>query len=342
MQKGRFKQCIYCHISLACAIIFLTGCRAAADSPVLPVKTIIDPAKLSSNLSSTMIFFSKNQNDETSVHITTLSREVNSTFTLLSEGGHMDLSPDGYFLIFELGENIEGEYRSGIWVRDLVEGTERRVILWPEKFMDVSLANPSFFSCEDKLIFSITWYDTDTIGLATINLDGSNLEIIETPLNTFSEGPVTSPDGEKILVLCEGIDSDSGQPGFMLCIMNKDGSGRNLLTENGDYHGTFRFTPDSQTIIYSESEWGGILGIIKKPYNQIRRMDIDGKNDHMILDWNSPINILAISDDNEEVILIDNPGNGISEKLYIINVDGTNLRHLAYFDDFLADWYPSE
>ena len=113
MQKGRFKQCIYCHISLACAIIFLTGCRAAADSPVLPVKTIIDPAELSPNISSTKIFFSRNQNDETSVHITTLSREVNSTFTLLSEGGHMDLSPDGYFLVFELGENIEGEYRSG-------------------------------------------------------------------------------------------------------------------------------------------------------------------------------------------------------------------------------------
>ena len=71
-------------------------------------------------------------------------------------------------------------------------------------------------------------------------------------------------------------------------------------------------------------------------------MDIDGKNDHLILDWNGPVNILAISTDGEEVIFIDRPKSGKFVKMYLIQVDGTNLRHLAYFDDFLAGWYPDE
>lgn len=339
MPKGRCKQRIYYHISLACAIIFLTGCRAAADSPVLPVRTIIDSAELSPNLSSTMIFFSKNQNDETSVHITTLGRDEKTTITLYNEGGGVDLSHDGSYLAYRFGETIEGKFHSGIWIRDNNEEIERKVILWPEEYTIVQLNNPSFFPEEDKLIFSITWYDTDTIGLATINLDGSNLEIIETPLNTFSIGPIISPDGEKILVLCEGIDSDSGQPGFMLCIMNRDGAGRILLTENGDSHGTRLFTPDSKKIIYSETEHGGLIGLFDRPYYQIKVMDIDGANDHTILDWKYQIHVLAVSEDGEEVILIDDPENG-TKKIFVINIDGTNLRHLAYFDDFLAEWYP--
>jgi len=342
MLKGFCNQHIFRYIAISFVILISGGCRNVDSVSVLPKETIIYPVGLSTDLSSIKIIFAKNQNDETSVHITTLDSNEKSTIKLLNEGGGIELSPDGGNLVYDLLETFDGEYRSAIWIRGLTEGIERRVILWPEKFTDVSLANPSFFLNENKLIFSITWYDTDTIGLAAINLDGSNLEIIETPLNTFSEGPIISPDGEKILVLCEGIDTDSGQPGFMICIMNRDGSGRILLTKNGDYHGTRFFTPDSQNIIYSETEDGGVFGIIKKPYYQIRCMDIDGKNDHLILDWNRPVNILAISTDGEEVIFIDRPKSGKFVKMYLIQVDGTNLRHLAYFDDFLADWYPSE
>ena len=117
---------------------------------------------------------------------------------------------------------------------------------------------------------------------------------------------------------------------------------RSHLMESWSYHGTYLFSPDSQSIIYSEAEWGGLIGLIDKPYYQIRRIDIDGKNLHTILDWHRAINVLALSDDSGEIIFMDRYDKGKTTKIYIVDKDGTNLRHLAYFDDFLADWYPCE
>lgn len=320
-------------------LLFLYGCSKSGSGPKI---TINSPSDISPNLSDIQLFFSKNQNDVSSAIITTLDRKEESIFVLINEGDDVKLSPSGSYLAYSFGESIEGKFHSGIWIRDIKEEVERKVILWSEEYTVVYLDTPSFFPEENGLIFSITRFETDTVGLATINMDGSNLQNIDTPPGKLNKGPKISPDGEKILVLCSGPDVDSGQPGFMLCIMNSDGSERILLTENGDYHGTYLFTPDSQSIIYSEAEWGGLIGLINKPYYQIRRIDIDGKNLHTILDWHRALNVLALSDDGGEIIFMDRYDKGKTTKIYILDKDGTNLRHLAYFDDFLADWYPSE
>jgi len=327
---------------LVATILLMYGCSNLSSTPPLPFSTINTSEELPSNLFDIQLFFSRNQNDETSVHIATLERDEKTTITLQNEGDGVNKSPDGLYLVYRFGETIEGEYHSGIWIHDINEEVERKVILLSEEYTTVHVNNPSFFPDEEKLIFSITWFENDTIGLATVKMDGSDFQVIDTPQGKLNEGPKISPDGEKILVLCSGPDVDSGQPGFMLCIMNSDGAERILLTESGSYHGTYLFTPDSQTIIYSEAEWGGLIGLIDKPYYQIRRIDIDGKNLHTILDWHRAINVLALSDDGGEIIFMDRYDKGKTTKIYIVAKDGTNLRHLAYFDDFLADWYPSE
>jgi len=336
------RQSILILVLLVAILVFLPGCSGTGSSPSLPISTIDTPGDIPPDLSEIQVFFTKNQNDKTSVHITSLNRDIESTITLENEGGKVILSPSGSYLAYRFGERVNGEYHSGIWVRDLKDGVERKVIIWPEDNSVVQLNNPNFYPEEDKVIFSIIWYKTDTVGLATVNIDGSDLQIIGIPQGSLNEGPNISPDGEKILVLCAGIDVDSGQPGFMLCIMNKDGSERIQLTNNGDSHGRGLFTPDSKKIVYSESEHGGILGIINKPSYQIKVMDIDGTNEHTILDWKWPIYVQGVSEDGEEVILIEEPTDGSTDKLYVINIDGTNLRHLAYFDDFLAGWFPKE
>jgi len=340
MNDHRQKKSI--HVLLFAILILLTACNGPGNSPAVPVSTIESPEDLSSDLSNVQVFFSRNQNDKTSVHITSLDRDAESTIILENEGGHVVLSPSGSYLTYRFGEHVNGEYHSGIWIRDLKEGVERKVIIWPEDSSIAHLISPNFFPDEEKVIFSIIWFKTDTAGLATVDLDGSDLQIINIPQPTVNQEPRISPDGEKILVICEGIDIDSGDPGFMLCIMNKDGSGRTLLTRNGDSHGTSLFTPDSNRIVYSESEHGGIFGTINKPSYQIKVMDIDGANKLTILDWKWPIYIRGLSVDGEEVILIEEPTDGSTIKLYVIDIDGTNLRHLAYFDEFLADWYPIE
>ncbi len=339
---NRYEQSIMILALLVTTLVFLSGCDTASNSPSLYFSTIDSPRDLPTELSRVQIFFSRNQNDQTSVHISSLNREVESTIILDNEGGKVKLSPTGSYLAFRFGEWIDGKNHSGIWIRDLKEGVERKVILWPEEDSVVQLNNPNFFPDEEKLIFSVMWLKTDTIGLATVNIDGSDLQIIDIPQGTLNDGPNISPDGEKILVVCEGVDVDSGQPGFMLCIMNLDGTGRTLLTKNGDSHGNSFFTGDSQKIIYGEYEHGGILGIINQPDYQIKIMDIDGNNKQTILNWHDPFEILAISENGDEIIFVDKPENGKSSRMYLLDQKGTNLRHLAYFDDFLADWFQEE
>jgi len=303
---------------------------------------INSPAELQPNLVEVQLFFSKNNENLPSGHVTTLDRQSQIDFSLENDGRHLKISRDNNKVVYSLVETVNEEFRSSIWLLDLNSGIEQRVILWPDKLSDTSLVNPNFYPDGKKLIFSITWPSNDTIGLGSVDLDGTNLEIINTPSNTFSEGPIVSPDGEKILVLCEGIDEDSGKPGFMLCIMDEYGSHRRRLMNDGNYHGTYLFTPDSQSIIYSEAEWGGLIGLINKPRYQINTIGVDGKNQQTILVWHRAINVLALNEDGSEIIFMDRPESGKKTKIYIINLDGTNLRYLAYFDDFLADWYPKE
>jgi len=335
---NRPKHKLLSLLLLFATFISLSACIITGGGSRLPDQVLNSSDDLPANLVPIQIFLSGNQNERASGHLTTLDRQHQTDIELDNDGRDMNVSWDKTHVVYSFVETVNEEFRSSIWLLDLENGTERRVILWPDKFTDISLGDPNFYPDGDRLIFSITWYDMDTTGLGSIDLDGNNLEIIDTPQRTFNEGPKISPDGEKILVLCEGIDRDSGKPGFMLCIMNKDGSRRRLLMEDGSYHGSFLFTPDSQSIIYSEAEWGGLIGLINKPRYQINSIGIDGKNQQTVLMWHRAINVLALGKDGGEIIFMDRPESGKATKIYIIDKDGTNLRHLAYFDDFLADW----
>ena len=334
----RHKHQLFYLFVIVTTLISLSGCIVTGGGSRLPDQVLNSSDDLPVDLAAIQIFFSKNQNSQTFGHITTLDEQDQTDFTLENEGRDLNVSPDKTRVVYKFTDIVGVELRSSLWWLDLKDCLVHRVILWPEKYTDISLGDPNFYPAGDRLIFSVTWYDTDTTGLGLIDLDGNNLEIINTPQRTFSKGPKISPDGEKILVLCEGIDRDSGKPGFMLCIMDKDGSHRRLLMNDGSYHGTFLFTPDSQSIIYSEAEWGGLIGLINKPRYQINSIGVDGKNQETILIWHRAINVLALDKDGGEIIFMDRPESDKATKIYIIDKDGTNLRHLAYFDDFLGDW----
>jgi Tol biopolymer transport system component len=336
---NRFKPQISFLILLAAILFSLTGCIFTGSRARLPDQILNSPDDLPENLGVLQVFLTRNQDNQVSGILTTLDRNIQSDINLEKNGRELKVSEDKTKAVYSKVETIDEEFRSSIWLLDLNDGTKSQVIVWPEILTDSSIADPNFFPGMEKLIFSIAWNNDNTIGLGSIGLDGGNYQVIDTPRNTFSEGPVVSPDGEKILVLCEGIDKDSGKPGFMLCIMNNDGSGRIRLTNDGNYHGTYLFTSDNKSIIFSEAEWGGLLGIIDKPRYEIKRIDIDGKNQQTILEWHRAVNVLALSDEGTEIVFMDRPEGAKPPKLYLIDVDGQNLRHLAYFDQFLAEWY---
>jgi len=321
------------------SVAILSGCKIIDKKLQYPLKEITAPGDLFTDLAQVQIALSRKKDDQTIGYITTLDRSEQIEFALINKGRELKVSPDGSLVVYSFTETIGGELRSSLWLYDLNSREEKRVILWPDKLSEITLANPNFFPDGGNLIFSITEYETDTTSLGSIDLDGANLKLIDTPAKTLSTGPIVSPDGEKILVLCEGLDKDSGQPGFMLCIMDANGSHRFRLVENGDYHDTYLFTPDSQFIIYSELEWGGLFGLGNPPHYEIKRIDINGKNEKTILKWYRDVNVLALSEDGTEIIFRDRFEERKPSKLYIIGIDGQNLRHLVYFDEFLANWY---
>ena len=66
-------------------------------------------------------------------------------------------------------------------------------------------------------------------------------------------------------------------------------------------------------------------------------MDIDGDNKTLLLNWE--VGVRGFSDDGKDIIFEGRPDEKSPWGIYIINIDGTNLRHLTYFDEFLEEWY---
>ncbi|MBS3751583.1 MAG: hypothetical protein KGY39_08785 [Anaerolineales bacterium] len=317
----------------------LSACSASVKTGPPPFEVIGSPGELPQKYGDIRLLFTRTIGGKTSFQVTTLDQKSQVSSTLDSRGYVLRLSPSADAIVYHRLENLKEERRSSLWIKDLGSGEESRIILWEEEFRDESIGSMSFYPQGDRLIFSVTNYSADTTGLASINMDGSGLQRIPVSRNTLNTAPVISPDGSKILVVCEGLDADSGQPGFMLCIMDSDGSDRTLLTENGDSHGDLFFTQDSQRIYYTEYENGGLFEILKKPYYHIKSMNIDGSDKKLILDWHQPVTTLAISPDGEGIVVMDHPDAEKPTRLYLFDQRESKLYHLAYFDEFLADWY---
>ena len=200
--------------------------------------------------------------------------------------------------------------------------------------MDIGLTNPSFSPDGKRVIFTVTWFETNTNGLAIVNIDGSELNILNTNL-PLNEGPRMSPDHKHIIVTCAGLDEVTREPGFQLCLLEKNGLFRKQLTHRGDMNSRYYFTPDGGKIVYSE--FGGIYQLIKKQKDRFIIMDINGDNKKAILNWD--VVTKGFSDDGQEIIFKGRPDQNSPWGIYIINVDGSNLRHLTYFDAFLEEWY---
>ena len=319
--------------------VLSSGCSEAAEASSLLITDIHDPDHISPSLSQKWVRFSKNVDDQTFIHVTDLDREHQETLKLFREGNFIMLSPDHRYLVYSSGEIISGEYRSGIYVHDIDNQEEWKIAGWPKAFSEVNVRTPSFFPTGDKVIFLATWFDTSLYNLVITDLEGKHQKVI-TEDQKLNRAPIVSPDSSKILTMCGGVDLDSGKPGFQICIMDSDGSNQELLTQNGDSHGSYTFTPDSQRVVYMESDHFDFFDIFQKPYQRIFSVNTDGSDRRMLLDFDGAIK--GISEDGGDIILEGRPTEDHPYSIYILGIDDTNLRHLTYFDDFLADWYPED
>ena len=322
-------------------LISLSGvsCLDREEEVTLHVKELSSPSLLPGDLTHQKVYFVKNENDKSILHITNIGRSDNEQVVPKTEGNNFTLSPLSRNIAFDSSKKINDELRSGIWIYDLNNNYEENIVLWPNSFFKVSLSSPYFFPDEKTIIFDITWYEKDKFGLGILDLENDSLEILD-KVSNIGISPVVSPDGSKILTLCAGMDRDSHLPGFQLCIMNSDGTDHKILTHNGDSHGSYLFTPDNKHIVYTETETGGLLKIREKPYQRVYITDLEGSQHRKLLDFRGAVR--AISADGEDIILEGTPGEPYPWSIYLLSIDGMDLRHLSYFDDFLAKWYPKD
>jgi len=335
VQNGINKELIPLIFSLLFFLV-ISGCSEKDGQAYLGVISVSNPVELSQELQNVTFYLEKNVNDENIVSIVRLDLKSNEKHILLDEGNDVDLSPDKRVVIYVHGEYVDGEYHHGLWIYELGEKTETKIAGWQKDITDIALTGPSFSADGNKVIFSISWLETDNNGLAVVNVDGSNFNILNTnlPLNM---GPKYSPNGNLIVVTCAGVDEVTGEPGFQLCLLDKNGLFRKQLTNRGDMNSSYYFTPDGTKIVYSEVDFGGIFQIIRKRKDRFIVMEIDGENKKEILDWD--VGIKGFSKDGDEIIFEGRPDEKSPWGIYIINIDGTNLRHLTYFDEFLEEWY---
>lgn len=316
--------------------MFLGACGGRGNFNPNQITEIQTSADLSPELQEIKFYLFKHGDFGSKISIQTLDHSEDQLYHNPDYLSRVDVSPDMTDLVYVRMTSAGDIQPKWMWHVDLESGVERKIAGWDRNFDEISINNPGFSQDGGQVLFTVTWYDTGLVGLARVNLDGSGLEILDTDL-PLNQGPEPSPDGSLIIVTCAGHEKIMGSPGFQLCLLDHDGKFVEFLTYRGVGHGSYYFLPDGESIVYSEYELGGIFGIINKPKNRFIIQDLQTGEFKELLNWE--VGVLSFSLDGEEIVFKAKQNKKSPWRIYIMNIDGSNLRHLAYFDDFLDEWY---
>ncbi len=324
-------------ISRPLVFIFLSvlgfNCSLKNDEPLIRVSDISSKDIMSTQLPEEIIFFEKNVNDESKIALISLDMISIGLFTLPHEGNFPILFPDvskvTYIRSFNLGELQP----HGIWIYDLQTSNTEQIMKMQEDSKEVYLSCLSVSSRIDKIIFSVTRFDENHIGLASMNIDGTDFNIMQTDL-LMNQCPEYSPDSKTIIVTCAEINPKTSKPGFQLCLLDEYGSYIKTITNRGNGHHSYFFSPDGKYIVYSEFD---IRLFSFHPTDRFYSYDLESGEKRLLLEWE--VSTKGFSDDSHQIIFEGRPTPKSPWGIYIINIDGTNLRHLTYFDEFLEEWY---
>ena len=168
-------------------------------------------------------------------------------------------------------------------------------------------------------------------GVGTKN-DGEEVWVMERNganpkrLNARGWDPTWSPDGTQIL-----FASDSGGS-IQLYVMNADGSGLKRITQLDALRGRSDWSPDGQWMItYNGPSWKRELFLFRPDFTDVRQLTPSGGNSQ------GP----SFSPDGKWVTFtayFDRYGDDLGCEIYIIRVDGTDLRRLT--DNAYCDYQP--
>jgi len=330
-----FSRLLQLGLLLILSCMMVNKCDGRNDLCSEQIKQIQSPEELSTELKEIQFYLFKKGDFGSKVIVQTLDRKKEQLFHKPEFIPRVDVSPDGNSLVYVQMTSIGSIQPIWMWWVDLESGEERKIAGWYKNYDEISITNPGFSQDGQKVLFTVTRYDTGIIGLARVNFDGTGLEILETDI-PLTEGPESSPDDSMIIVACAGYDHLTGMPGFQLCLLDENGHFLKYLTNRGVGHGRAFFTPDGKKVVFTEFDQPKLLGLIK-PARWFYVMDLETDEKTILLNWD--LGVLGFSKSGDEILFEGRPNEKSPWAIYIINIDGTNLRHLAYFDDFLEEWY---
>jgi Tol biopolymer transport system component len=299
-------------VSIIILIFALVGCASNADLEIVATP-ISEPSQLLDTLAHQKIRFIATGG---LTHITSLDRQEVASLTIL--GNDLTISPDGQYLAYS------ASYWTQLHIVNLKTG-EDQIVIDADTLGVRSVDYPSFSPDGQWLLFSVTISDTE-FDLGVVDINGGNYQIIRA--EGLNNRPRYSPNEKHILSICEGKDV----VGFQICILDPDGTNRKRLTRLKAFHNAW-FTPDGDKIVFTRLE----TGLFQKDVAGLYTMNLDGTDVKLLLDWY--VAVFAFSTDNRSVVFCKSAEEGGCEGVYVIDLDGKNLRQLTWFDkEFLAQW----
>jgi TolB protein len=227
------------------------------------------------------------------------------------------LSPDGKSVVYAAFReaNIYEIYEINLATGNVIQLTNR-----------LGNLNAPEISPDGKYIIFKTWSpNTDKNVLWKMDRDGKNADKIS---RVVGWDPTWSPDGKYVLF---ASDMDGA---IQLFRMHINGKQLHRVSDLPSIRGRSDWSPDGQFIVtYSGEAW----------HHEVYIMNVDGSNAHVISPAGGNSQGASFSPDGQWVVFTsyyDHPGDDHGCELYIVRVDGTDLRRLTSNDycDYQPRW----
>lgn len=167
--------------------------------------------------------------------------------------------------------------------------------------------------------------DPNSSSIWLMDRDGSKSRQISESPGSGAWDPVWSPDGSQILF------AGGSQERPQIYIMNSDGSDVRQITDMDGLHGRIDWSPESSTLAtYQGEEWLHEILLLNTTGTEIRQITHIGNN-------LAP----SFSPDGGWITFVsymDNPRNEDGCEIYIMRIDGSDIRRLT--DNDYCDWQP--
>ena len=229
------------------------------------------------------------------------------------ENYYPSLAPDGKSVVF--ASNQTGNFE--IYEMDL-NGNQQRLTSGIGE-----LSAPEISPNGTRIVFTNNSSQIARIWLMKRNGDNAREVYFKPGIDALD--PTWAPDGDHLLF---AVGSPTGR---QLYTMSVDGSGLNLVSKSFYTRGRSDWSPDGDTIAtYSGESW----------HREIYLLNLDGSDPQQI---SSGGNVLApsFSPDGQWITFtgyIDNYGNDDGCEIYIMRIDGSDVRRLT--DNNYCDWQP--